>query len=151
MSRVNALAGSERTQGKPLPCQTDSNWLTPLITGLWKMRNQGRHLSPQKGWEEFIQAACMGTVSNLPLHDSSDRPTSPGAKTLAPVKPEPISCVARLHTSERLQLWQLDTISGFPVSTCQFYFLLHFHSFLLPCTNGKSGRYCAYTAGPGGG
>lgn len=95
------------------------------------MGNRGRHLSQQKGWEEFIQPACMGTVSNLSLHYNSYGPTSTG----------PNSCTSeprayQLYNAHAHLLVPAAMATGnsfrFPVSTCHFYFLLYFHSFVLP-------------------
>lgn len=130
MSRINALAGSERTQGKPLQCRTDSNWPTTLITELWKMgtqgiclnRKSGRTSSNQPAWVLFLTCLSPIAVTDEPLQEL----------TLAQVKPEPISYTGPKHSSQRLQLWRLETVCGFPVSTCHFYLLLHFHSFPLP-------------------
>ena len=41
-------------------------------TNNWALENgELEHLSQQKGQDEFIQPACMGTVSTLLLHYSS--------------------------------------------------------------------------------
>lgn len=150
MSRVNTLAESERTQEEPLWCQTDSNWPTTLIARLWKAGNQGICLNRKDGRSSSNQPAWVLYPTCLSTTVVSDQPLQ--ELTLAHVKPELISYTALMHTSSYLQLWQLETVSGFPMSTCHFYFLLHFHSsFLLPSPMPSLDSTMEYIARPEGG
>lgn len=139
MSRVNALAGSERTQGKRLPGQTDSNWLATLITELWKMGNEGiclnrksgRTSSSQPAWVLFL--TCLSTIAVTDPTGANSCTSETRACQLG--KPQA----------------QLSATAAMAIGNCLWFPRVHL-PFLFPpplpflfasCTNAKSGLYSA--------